>query len=82
MTTLVGITAMAAFAYFETTFFYYPKRPDFRSGSIVPYQVKGFTVYITEWQNEIVHTVMWILWIAIPLMLICLVLSRLSKAKV
>src|SRR5438876_508578 len=55
---LVGSTCFAAISMaldsiLETTYVYYPRAPEQASGLVVPHEVKGITVYITEQQSQV-----------------------------
>ena len=40
----------------------YPRQPDPAGGKIIPYSVKGVTVYASPFEVELVH---WLLWIGL-----------------
>jgi len=57
----VGVVSMALYGLLENTYVNYPRVPDKTLGRVVPREVKGITVYITERQSEVIHWVIWIL---------------------
>jgi hypothetical protein len=73
---LVGLLALSTLYVTENTYVTYPRVPNPSLGRVVPYDVKGITVYVTESQRE---TVLWatrILDVSIALVLLGLVLNK------
>jgi hypothetical protein len=66
---IVGVSAavvliMTVFTWgiLENTYVSYPRSPDPQNGRIVPHEVKGVIVYITEGQHDLFF---WLKWIGI-----------------
>src|SRR5258708_1834554 len=80
----VGAISMALYGILENTYVNYPRVPEQASGRVVPHEVKGITVYITEHQSEVIHWIIWILIVSGVLILISLFLNLkwpISKAR-
>lgn len=71
----VGVISMALYVILENTYVNYPRTPEQALGRVVPHEVKGITVYITQRQSELIHWVTWILVISGALILIGLFLN-------
>ena len=71
----VGATSMALSGYFENTYVSYSRTPEWALGRVVPHEVKGITVYITERQSEMIQWIIWILVVSGALIMINLFLN-------
>jgi len=56
---IIGFSAMAVYTVRYQSFLNAPTRPEVNSGRVVPYSVKGMTVYITETDSEIQVVLGW-----------------------
>lgn len=59
---VVLITAVFAWGILENTYVSYPRSPNPQDGRIVPHEVKGIIVYITESQRDLLF---WLKWVGI-----------------
>ncbi len=65
----------------EDAYFNYPKIPNKVDGRIVPFYIKGRTVYITHSQYEVLHYLFWTTIISFAVVLLVVVVNKISKPK-
>jgi hypothetical protein len=72
----VALASMVLYGVLENTYVNYSRVPDEASGRVVPHDVKGITVYVTEYQSEMINCDTVLLIVSGTLTLVSLILNQ------
>jgi hypothetical protein len=67
---VISLGSGATLGFLYDRYFDFPRTPDHRLGRIVPYEVKGFVVYLTPAQHETMHWLTWVLAVSMAVALV------------